>query len=65
VSSMGVLPWTCRCGLNPSPSKNRGAPGRPPPPSTTSNVEPLFHFPFCSFSSLAVPRILPYLYIFL
>ncbi|KAK1685300.1 hypothetical protein QYE76_046148 [Lolium multiflorum] len=30
---MGVLPWTCRCGLNPSPSKNRGAPGRPPPPT--------------------------------
>ncbi|KAI5011248.1 hypothetical protein ZWY2020_013385 [Hordeum vulgare] len=28
---MGVLPWSCRCGLNPSPSKSRGAPARPPP----------------------------------
>ncbi|KAF7003356.1 hypothetical protein CFC21_018677 [Triticum aestivum] len=30
---MGVLPWNCRCGLNPTPSKNRGAPARPPPPA--------------------------------
>uniref|UniRef100_A0ACD5V2R1 Uncharacterized protein n=1 Tax=Avena sativa TaxID=4498 RepID=A0ACD5V2R1_AVESA len=30
---MGVLSWSCRCGLNPSPSKNRGAPARPPPPA--------------------------------
>uniref|UniRef100_A0A453CT36 Uncharacterized protein n=1 Tax=Aegilops tauschii subsp. strangulata TaxID=200361 RepID=A0A453CT36_AEGTS len=38
ISSMGVLPWSCRCGLNPTPSKNRGAPARPPPPHPAARV---------------------------